>query len=289
VNAPPPLDRDAVVGCLLGQAVGDIMGLPAENLSATVAPPHLLDLFRQKYGEPDATGPNPRMRLRFGYFTPDDHYEALVATLVTPGCRWLDVGGGRDVFPSNPSLARQLADRCGHLTGVDPSPNIHENPYVHEAAEAFIEDYASAEPFDLLTLRMVAEHIAKPTDATAAMARLVKPGGKVVIYTVNKFAPVSLVAWATPFWLHHPIKKFFWNTEEKDTFPVAYKMNTRDALARLATAAGFRETAFEHLDDCRTFAQFKGLNFCEMVGWKMLHTLRVPYPENCLLGVYERL
>ncbi|MEO2092109.1 MAG: ADP-ribosylglycohydrolase family protein [Gemmataceae bacterium] len=28
----PPLDPDAVVGCLLGQAVGDMMGLPAENL-----------------------------------------------------------------------------------------------------------------------------------------------------------------------------------------------------------------------------------------------------------------
>jgi len=34
VNTLPPLDRDAVVGCLLGQAVGDMMGLPAENLSA---------------------------------------------------------------------------------------------------------------------------------------------------------------------------------------------------------------------------------------------------------------
>ncbi len=30
----PPLDPDAVVGCLLGQAIGDMMGLPMENLSA---------------------------------------------------------------------------------------------------------------------------------------------------------------------------------------------------------------------------------------------------------------
>ncbi len=34
MTALPPLDKDAVVGCLLGQAVGDMMGLPAENLSA---------------------------------------------------------------------------------------------------------------------------------------------------------------------------------------------------------------------------------------------------------------
>lgn len=253
------------------------------------APPHLLRLFRQKYCAPGWPGPNPAMRLRFGYFTPDDHYEALVESLVTPGCRWLDVGGGRDVFPSNPALARTLADRCGHLTGVDPSPNIHENPYVHEAVESFIEDYTTAEPFDLLTLRMVAEHIAKPADAMAAMAHLLKPGGKLVVYTINRYSPISLVAWLTPFRWHHKVKKFFWNTEEKDTFPVAYKMNTRDTLAHLARVAGFRECSFRHLDDCRAFTHFKGLNFCEMVAWKMCNTLGIPYPENCLLGVYERL
>ena len=248
----------------------------------------LLAVFRQKYGDPATTGVNPRRRFRFGYFSPDDYYEAVVEKLVTPGCRWLDVGGGRDVFPSNPTLAKQLAERCGHLVGVDPSANIHENPYVHERAQAMIEDYQATEPFDVLTLRMVAEHISKPQEAVATMAKLLKPGGKLVLYTINKFTPVSMAAWVIPFGLHHPIKKLIWKTEEQDTFPVAYKMNTRRALRELAAANGLTEESFAYLDDCRTFHRFKLLNYAELLSWKGLRTVGLTYPENCLLGVYRK-
>src|SRR4051812_39595476 len=108
----------------------------------------LLSVFGEKYGAP-AQGPIPRRCSRFGYFFPDEHYEAVIERLVSPGCRWLDVGGGRDVFPSNPALARRLAARCGRLVAVDPSANVHENPFAHERHQAMIEEYTTDEPFDL--------------------------------------------------------------------------------------------------------------------------------------------
>lgn len=253
-----------------------------------VTPDQLLAVFRSKYGDPATAGPNPRRRFRIGYYSPDDYYEAVVERLVTPGCRWLDVGGGREIFPSNPSLSRELAERVAHLAAVDPSPNVHENPFAHEKLQAFIEAYTSAEPFDILTLRMVAEHIANPDEALASMARLIKPGGRVVIYTINKFAPVSIAAWAIPFWLHHPIKRILWRTEEKDTFPVTYKMNTRRTLRRLAVAHGLAEEEFAYLDDCRTFHRFRLMNYAELTAWKVLRTVGLWYPENCLLGVYRK-
>ena len=244
-------------------------------------------LFAAKYGPPESTGPGPRRRLRYGYFTPDDYYEATVDRLLRPGDRWLDVGGGRDVFPSNHALSRELADRAGRLVAVDPSPNVHENPFAHERTEAFIEDYAGEGGFDLLTLRMVAEHIADPDRAAATLARLAAPGGRVIVYTINVWSPVSLAAWAIPFGLHHPIKKVLWRTEEKDTFPVTYRMNTRRALARVMGRHGFREVAFTYLDDCRTFARFRGLNHVELVARSGAAAVGLSYPENCLLGVYE--
>jgi 2-polyprenyl-3-methyl-5-hydroxy-6-metoxy-1,4-benzoquinol methylase len=244
--------------------------------------------YVRKYGPESGVGPKPRRRLRFNYFAPDDHYEALVDQLVTPGCRWLDVGGGRNIFPENPALAHELAERAGHLTGVDPSTNIHDNPFVNERVQAYIEEYQANEPFDLLTLRMVAEHITNPHSAMQAMSRLVKPGGRLVVFTINKWSPVSVAAWLTPFRLHHPIKRVFWRTEEKDTFPVAYRMNTRPTLNQLASAHGFRENSFQYLDDLSTFARFEWMNYCELLTWKTLNTAGIRYPENCLLGVYER-
>ena len=220
-------------------------------------------------------------------FTPDDYYEALVANLVTANCRWLDVGCGRDIFPGNRQLARQLSDRCAALVGVDPDETLNENPFAHEKVQT-IEDFQSDEPFQLITLRMVAEHIAKPDSALAALSRLTAPGGGCIVYTVNQWSPLPILAWVIPFRFHHALKSLVWGTEEKDTFPVAYKMNTRERLACQFRQAGFRECFFAYLDDCRTLAKFTGLHRVEIAAWRLFKSFRLSYPENCLLGVYER-
>jgi hypothetical protein len=159
---------------------------------------------------------------------------------------------------------------------------------VHERVQLPIEDYRSETPFDLATLRMVAEHIVNPEAAVASLHGLVKNGGLVVVFTVNKQSPISLLSGLTPFWLHHPVKKLMWGGDEEDTFPVAYKMNTRSQLGRLFSAGGFREVGFAYLDDLSAFGRFKFLNLCELVVWRACRGLGVNYPENCLLGIYQR-
>lgn len=229
------------------------------------------------------------MSYRWGYFFPDDYYEALVAKLVREGQPWLDVGGGRDLFPHNRALASLLSQRSGCVVGVDPDATLDENPFVHHKVKTFIEDYSDSRTFPLITLRMTAEHIAQPQRAAEALARLTAPGGCVVIYTINLWSPVSWMSWLIPFRFHHPLKRFLWSTEEKDTFPVAYKMNTRRQLAGIFTAAGFRERSFGYLSDCRTLARFRSLLRLELYAWRALKAFGLVYPENCLLGVYERV
>jgi ubiquinone/menaquinone biosynthesis C-methylase UbiE len=228
------------------------------------------------------------MRMRFGYFTPDDVYEAVVERLVTPGCRWLDVGCGRDVFPTNRALAKELSTRCGTLVGVDPDATIQENPFVHRRVQAMLEDFQPEQGFDLITARMVVEHVQNPDAFVEQLQRLSAPGGLVVLYTVNKWAPVSIASWLVPFALHHRVKAVLWGTEEKDTFPVEYKMNTRRTLRRLLGRASFSEREFEYLDDCRTFGRFRVAGRAEVLGWKFLNSIGLHYPETCLLAVYQR-
>ena len=249
----------------------------------------LEEVFRIKYGPVESRGWGPRMRLWFNHFTPDDFYEAAVAKYATRDCKWLDVGCGRHVFPSNPQLARILADRCAMLVGVDPDATVNENAFVHQRVNSCVEDYRSDFEFDLVTLRMCAEHVAEPGRAVAAFSRLVKPGGKVIIYTINRWSPVPIVTWLVPFDLHHPLKRLLWKTEEKDTFPVTYLMNTKKDLSRLFQRHGFREFYFTYLDDCRTSSRFWVGQLVELASWKLLKALGLRYPENCLLGIYERV
>jgi len=261
----------------------------SHDLGVMVTHEDLKLLFYGKYGDPKVAGWGPGQRLQFGYYTPDDIYEATVARLVRPGCAWLDAGCGRDVFPDNQALARELSQRCALLVGLDPSDTLDENTVVHQRERTTIEDFRSDHTFDLATFRMVAEHISQPQLAASALGRLMGRGGKVVIYTVNRWTPLAAASWFIPFRWHHAIKRQVWLTEERDTFPVVYQMNTRRRLRNLFRTAGFRECSFAYLDDCRASGRFRILNRMELTLWRLCTWLGVRYPENCLLGVYEKL
>lgn len=260
-----------------------------ELTETTIKVVDLEAVFRMKYGDPETTGWRPRLSYRRGYFTPDDYYETLVAKLVREGQAWLDVGGGRDLFPNNRPLARLLSERSGCVVAVDPDDTLDENPYVHQKYKMPIEQFRDARKFRLVTLRMVAEHVSQPERMVETLAQLTATGGRVVVYTINRWSPLSWTSLLIPFRFHHPLKRFFWGTEEKDTFPVVYKMNTRRRLARIFTAAGFQERSFAYLSDCRTLARFRSLFRMELLAWQSFSLLGLVYPENCLLGVYERL
>jgi SAM-dependent methyltransferase len=244
--------------------------------------------FVAKYGEPSATGWGPRTRRQFGYYTPADHYEMLVSRLVRPGIRWLDVGGGRAIFPENGRLSRTLAQRCGELIAVDPSDNVQEHPYAHHRVQAFLEDYHHPEPFELATMRMVVEHVEYPDRFVRALDRLLVTGGLAVILTINRWAPLSLLAYHLPFSLHHPIKAAFWGGEEKDTFPVQYRMNDRSCLQSVFCANGFTCELMVKIDDLATFSKYRLANRAELWLRQATHLLGVAYPENCLLAVFRK-
>lgn len=248
----------------------------------------LMELYREKYYRNGQLGRMPSLRLRYGYFSPDDYYEAVVAQLVQPGASWADIGCGRDIFPSNARLAEKLARRCQFVLGIDPDPNIEDNKLIHESFRGLVEECDTKRQFDVVTLRMVAEHIVNPAAAMARIAELVRPGGHVVIYTPYKWAPMSVIATMVPFALHNPLKRLLWKTEARDTFPTAYKLNTRKALLDHAAQAGFREVLFGKLDDCRTFARFHWLGALELWTRRWLRRFSLRYPEICLLGVYRR-
>ena len=248
----------------------------------------VLGLLALKHPDPTHEGWAVRARHRFGYLTPDDYYTAVVEREVTPATRWLDVGAGQHLFPYHRNLATVLAGRCRRLVGVDPDPGVLENPWLDEAVQCTIEDFRTTEPFDLVTLRMVAEHLPVPESTVAALGRVVRPRGRVVVYTVHRRAPVTVVSRLLPFGLHAPLKRVIWRTPRDGTFPSFYRMNTPSRLRELFAAGGFDERLMEQLPDCGTSGQLPGLYHAELMGWRALRALGLRYPERCLLAVFER-
>lgn len=260
----------------------------SQGLALTPTQQELMAVFDGKYRREPRLGWGPKTRLSYGYFNPDDYYEAIVAKLVQPQSKWADVGCGRDIFPSNSGLAKELAKRSGFVLGIDPDPNVRDNPYIHERFEGPVEECSTPHRFDLITMRMVAEHIVDPDRSLAKVAEMLAPGGQAVIYTPNKWSPIPIVTALVPNRFHFRIKQLLWGGEERDTFPTAFKLNTRKDLARYCSRHGLSEVFFAHLDDCRTFGAFKWLNHVELTAQRILRSLSIRYPENCLLGVYRK-
>jgi len=107
---------------------------------------------------------------------------ALDAADPAPGLRWLDVGCGRG------DLLRLVRDRWqpAQLSGIDPidwlAPDLREDVSFHEVAA---EDAVGLPEADRVLLVEAIEHLEAPWSALRAAARLVAPGGRLVVSTPN--------------------------------------------------------------------------------------------------------
>jgi hypothetical protein len=69
---------------------------------------------------------------------------------------------------------------------------------------------------------------------------------------------------------HARVVKVVEGREEEDTFPTAYKTNTRGDVDRLAASAGLRVEAFDYLSQYPNYLMFNGLLFLIGTGFEKL-------------------
>jgi SAM-dependent methyltransferase len=197
--------------------------------------------FRLKYGTDAKCAPGPTHRRRWNYYPPSEVYEAICERLVSPGIRWLDVGGGRNLFPGNPALADQLSHRAELLLAADPSENVLENRWAKRVHHGYLETLPpDVGYFDLATARMVAEHIPTPVEFLRSVRNLLRPGGLFALLTVYKWSPSAIAAAVTPLRFHRLMKSLLWQSQARDSFPTHYKMNTISQLQQSAEQVGMR-------------------------------------------------
>lgn len=107
---------------------------------------------------------------------------ALEAARPQPGLRWLDIGCGRG------DLLRRIRDewRPAELHGIDPidwlDADLRADVTFHTVAA---EDAEELPVVDRVLLVEVIEHLEAPWTALRKAARLVAPGGRIVVSTPN--------------------------------------------------------------------------------------------------------
>ncbi len=114
------------------------------------------------------------------------------------GQRVLDVGCGGGL------LAEGMARRGARVLGIDLAPEALVVARLHaletgtavEYRQVAVETLAesAAAGFDVVTCLEMLEHVPDPSAIVAALARLVRPGGHVVVSTINRNAKAFALA-----------------------------------------------------------------------------------------------
>ncbi len=147
----------------------------------------------------------------------DDYWSVKKALALHAGdkksAKILEIGSGLGY------LTYALNKAGYNVTGLDVSQTA-----VDEAAHTFGDHYickdlfeyseSNPESYDIVILTEVIEHVGKPLDFTAAIIKLLKPGGRAIITTPNKsfFPPETIWASDLPpvhcWWLSEGSMKF---------------------------------------------------------------------------------
>lgn len=106
------------------------------------------------------------------------------------GAAVLDVGCGAGL------LSEAMAQAGAHVTGIDLAPNLLKVARLHgletgikvDYRETSVEALAAAVPasFDAVTCMEMLEHVPDPASIIDACARLLKPGGRLFVSTLNR-------------------------------------------------------------------------------------------------------
>ena len=154
---------------------------PAGNVSA--AELEKFDRLAARWWDPDGESRplhdlNPA---RLGY---------VAAQVALPGVRALDVGCGGGL------LSEAMARAGAEVTAIDLAPEVLDVARMHLLESGLSVDYrllsaeamAAAAPgsFDLVTCMEMLEHVPDPAAVIAACATLLKPGGRLVVSTLNR-------------------------------------------------------------------------------------------------------
>ncbi len=201
-------------------------------------------------------------------------YEEQLAPLVgRADARWLDVGCGRAVLPEWRERAeRDLVERCGLAVGMDPDGSaIARHRSIRFRAVGVAERLPFADgSFDVASANMVVEHLAAPATQLGEIARVVRPGGRVILHTPNAVSYAVLISRILPEGLKLALARLLEGRASADVYPTYYRANSPREIRRLAAALGLELERLVMTNTSPAFLAFPPLALLELLWLRFL-------------------
>lgn len=218
-------------------------------------------------------------------------YEDVLGEHVRAGIDWLDLGCGHQVLPEwRDREEAALVARAGIVVGLDADADSlrRHRTITHRVLGSITTLPFAGETFDLVTANMVIEHLDQPAVQFAEMARVLRPGGHLVLHTPNVFGHVTMGARLLPAQLRVRAAGVLDGREPEDVYPTYYRANSRRALESLARGAGLDVVDITAISSDAAFALVPPLAAIELLWIRALSHRALAGLRSNLIAVLRR-
>jgi SAM-dependent methyltransferase len=195
-------------------------------------------------------------------------FYSWIRKFTNPETVMLNVGAGCRVGRPISSFKGEVA----WVVGADIDPAVTENPALDEAHVCGDRMPFATASFDVAISDYVLEHVEKPLVFMHEVYRVLKPGGAFFFRTPNVLHYVSLVARLTPHRFHkmvaNPLRGL--KATAHEPYPTYYRLNTRGAIARAASVAGFTGDVLRLVEPAPAYLVFHPVPFLVGVAYERL-------------------
>lgn len=228
------------------------------------------DLYRKYYG---------------GRKFHDSLYTDLIRKYLVPGQKVLDAGCGRYM-----RFCKEFSP-IADVVGIDLETTLETD---NRKAPFGVRGDIGSLPFrsgyfDLVISRSVVEHLADPVQVFREFARVLRPGGKAILITPNKYDYISLIAALTPYSVHRYLVSRIFQVPEDDVFPTLYRANTLGAIQKAFRSAGLITKDLEAINHYPAYLMFSPTLFrCGVLYERITSLNAFRSLRGSLLGAFEK-
>ena len=179
--------------------------------------------------------------MRQAFCTSQRLYERRLAEVLRRNIDWLDLGCGHQVLPEwRGEEEARIVSECRSITGIDyDMPSLQRHRSVRRLVRGDISSLPFRDgSFDLISANMVVEHLSNPELQFGEIARVLRPGGQLLIHTPNALGYPTLLSRAVPDVAKGVLIRLLDSRAAADVFPTHYRANTDRALEATAARVG---------------------------------------------------